>query len=262
MEITDTFSLHRGTVPLLVSLPHDGSEIPSELAARMTPEARRSPDTDWHTARLYAFSRDLGASVIQPKYSRYVADLNRPADGHALYPGRKETGLVSTVTFAGEPIYRAGEEPDAAEIRQRIKTFWQPYHQAVAGELERLKAEHGRAVLWDGHSIRARVPMLFEGRLPDLNLGTSSGASCGEGLATRLVAVLQRQARFSHVRDGRFKGGYITRHYGRPADGIEAVQLEQVQATYMDEATFAWDAAKAVQVQPLLRQLLEACLLG
>lgn len=256
----DTYSLHRGTAPLLISLPHDGSRIPDAVAARMHPAARRAPDTDWHVGRLYEpLALSLGASVLRPHWSRYVVDLNRPADGHALYPGRKETGLVSTVGFDGEPLYVEGAEPDAEEIQQRVNEYWHPYHQALSQELERLRAEHGRVVLWEGHSIRSRVPMLFDGRLPDLNLGTADGASCGTHLQQRLQAVLQGQSRYTHVVNGRFKGGYITRHYGRPDAGVQAVQLELAQLNYMAEDSFAYDEAKAAPLQEVILSLLRLC---
>ena len=258
--MTDTYSLHRGTAPLLISLPHDGSRIPDAIAARMRPAARRAPDTDWHVGRLYEpLAKALGASVLRPQWSRYVVDLNRPADGHALYPGRKETGLVSTVGFDGEPLYVDGAEPDAEEIQQRVNEYWHPYHQALSQELERLRGEHGRVVLWEGHSIRSRVPMLFEGRLPDLNLGTADGARCGPALQQQLQAALQGQSRYTHVVNGRFKGGYITRHYGRPEAGVQAVQLELAQLNYMDEDSFAYDEARASPLQDVILSLLRLC---
>lgn len=258
--MTDTYSLHRGTAPLLISLPHDGSRIPDAIAARMRPAARRAPDTDWHVGRLYEpLAKALGASVLRPQWSRYVVDLNRPADGHALYPGRKETGLVSTVGFDGEPLYVDGAEPDAEEIQQRVNEYWHPYHQALSQELERLRGEHGRVVLWEGHSIRSRVPMLFDGRLPDLNLGTADGASCGPALQQQLQAALQGQSRYTHVVNGRFKGGYITRHYGRPEAGVQAVQLELAQLNYMDEDSFAYDEARASPLQDVILSLLRLC---
>src|SRR5512139_560080 len=167
-------SLSRGTAPLLISLPHDGSAIPADIAARMTPAARRSLDTDWHVGQLYApLAGALDASVLRPSLSRYVVDLNRPADGHALYPGRRETGLVPTIGFDGAPLYRDGMEPDTDEVAHRVARYWQPYHDALAAELARLVREHGRVVLWEGHSIRSHVPMLFDGQLPDFNLGTA-----------------------------------------------------------------------------------------
>jgi len=257
----DMFSLHRGSAPLLISLPHDGSFIPADIAARMQPAARRSPDTDWHVSRLYGvLAESLGASVLKPQASRYVVDLNRPADGHALYPGQRETGLVSTIGFDGEPLYLEGMEPDAGEVQRRIETFWKPYHQALADELQRLHAEHGRVVLWEGHSIRSHVPMLFEGRLPDFNLGTAAGASCSPALQAKLQDCLSAQSRYSFAVNGRFKGGYITRQYGRPDDGVQAVQLELSQLNYMDEDSFVYDEAKAADVQALIGQLLAACL--
>ena len=259
----DTFSLHRGNAPLLVSLPHDGSAIPAALAARMTPEARRAPDTDWHVSRLYAFARELGASIIVPRQSRYVIDLNRGEDDTSLYPGQNTTGLVPLVRFTGEPVYLPGQEPDAAEVAGRIDIYWRPYHAALREELDRIRALHGRVVLWEGHSIRGSgLPFLFDGRLPDLNLGTANGASCSPSLQARIEQVLSAQADYDWVANGRFKGGHITRHYADPGNGIQAVQLELSQRTYMDEDSFDYDEARAARLQALLRDLLAIALQG
>lgn len=259
------FTLHEGTAPLLVSLPHDGTALPAAIAARVSDAARRVPDTDWHVGRLYAFARELGASVITPHWSRYVADLNRDPEGQALYPGRSETSLTPVNTFTGEPIYAAGDEPDAAEIALRRELYWRPYHDALAEELARMRRSHPCVVLWDGHSIRSRVPMFFDGELPDFNLGTAGGKSCSLVLQARLTDVLRKRAGghadgYSHVVNGRFKGGYITRHYGQPETGVEAVQLELAQSIYMDEDSFEYLPERAAPVQAVIRALLEACL--
>ncbi len=258
--MNDIYTLQHGDAPLLVSLPHDGTQVPDDIAATLSPSARRVPDTDWHVSRLYAFARDLGASILMPRHSRYVVDLNRPPDDVSLYPGQNTTGLCPTVQFSGEPVYLDGHEPDEAAIRARVERYWRPYHDALAGELARLRERHGRVVLWEGHSIRSVVPFLFDGRLPDFNLGTANGSSCTPALQRRLVEVLEAQADHSFVVNGRFKGGYITRHYGRPARGVEAIQLELAQATYMDEATTAYDAERAAAPQGLIRRMLEAAL--
>ena len=255
------FTLHRGDAPLLVSLPHDGSQIPVALAARMTDAARGAPDTDWHVARLYAFAREQGASILVPRYSRYVVDLNRPPDDTSLYPGQNTTGLCPAVQFSGAPVYRDGESPTSDEIAERVDTYWRPYHGALRAELDRLHASHGRVLLWEGHSIRgSELPFLFDGRLPDLNLGTAAGASCAPALQARLEAVLAAQSQYDWVANGRFKGGYITRHYADPAAGVDAVQLEISQRNYMDEASFEYDESKATGLQRLIRDLLEAAL--
>lgn len=256
----DVFTLEPGHAPLLVSLPHDGSHIPDALAARMVPGARRAPDTDWHVARLYAVARDLGASILRPHHSRYVVDLNRPPDDVSLYPGQNTTGLCPVVQFSGEPVYLDGQAPSGDEVAERVARYWRPYHDALQGELARLHAAHGRVVLWEGHSIRGECPFLFEGRLPDLNLGTAGGASCSPAAQARIEDALASQHDYDWVSNGRFKGGYITRHYGDPARGIDAVQLETSQRTYMDEATFAWDEARAARLQPVLTALLRAAL--
>ena len=256
----DVFTLEPGRAPLLVSLPHDGSHIPDALAARMVAGARRAPDTDWHVARLYEVSRALGASILRPHHSRYVVDLNRPPDDVSLYPGQNTTGLCPVVQFTGEPVYLDGQAPSGDEVAARVERYWRPYHEALQGELARLRAAHGRVLLWEGHSIRGECPFLFEGRLPDLNLGTAGGASCSADVQARIESRLSAQDAYDWVSNGRFKGGYITRQYGDPDRGIDAVQLETSQRTYMDEATFAWDAAKAARLQPLLAALLRAAL--
>ena len=257
----DIHTLHRGTAPLLVSLPHDGREIPDAIAARMTAAARAVPDTDWHVSRLYAFARELGASILVPRHSRYVVDLNRPPDDSSLYPGQTSTGLCPAVQFNGAPVYRDGGALSAEEIGARVQRYWQPYHAALRAELDRLRAEHGHAVLWEGHSIRGSgLPLLFDGRLPDFNLGTASGHSCSPALQARLEAALAAQTDYDWVANGRFKGGHITRHYGDPEAGIDAVQLETSQRVYMNEATFDYDEVKAAAAQTVIRALLEAAL--
>ncbi|MBS0583889.1 MAG: N-formylglutamate deformylase [Proteobacteria bacterium] len=258
--MSDIYTLHRGTAPLLVSLPHDGTALPDDIAARLVPEARRVPDTDWHVSRLYAFARELGASVLVPNHSRYVVDLNRPPDDVSLYPGQNTTGLCPIVRFSGEPVYLRGQEPSPGEIAQRVERYWRPYHAALAAEIARIRVAHGRVVLWEGHSIRAVVPFLFDGQLSDFNLGTAGGASCSPDLQRRLEAVLASQKKYTFVVNGRFKGGYITRYYADPGNGVQAVQLELAQLNYMDEDSFEYRGELAAPTQALIRKLLEATL--
>jgi N-formylglutamate deformylase len=254
---TETFALHRGRRPLLVSLPHVGTEIPEDLRGNFTPHALEVEDTDWHLASLYALARQIGASLLVPRLSRYVIDLNRPPGNAPLYPGANNTELCPTRAFSGLSIYRDGHEPDAVEIDYRREVFWRPYHDALAEELARIRSKHGYAVLWDGHSIRSELPWLFEGKLPDLNLGTADGASCAPALRTLLGHVLETQQKYTHVVDGRFKGGYITRNYGRPGEGVHAVQLEMCFSCYMiEEPPYMVDAGRAGRLLPLLRSLL------
>ena len=257
MEI---YELHQGTTPLLVSLPHDGTAVPDGIAARLTGSARRVPDTDWHVSRLYGFARELGASILVPHYSRYVVDLNRPEDDVSLYPGQNTTGLCPIVRFSGDPVYLPGQEPTPDDIGSRVDTYWRPYHGALREELARIHDAHGRAVLWEGHSIRSVVPFLFDGRLPDFNLGTAGGTSCSPALQQALEAELAAQSDFSFVVNGRFRGGYITRHYADVARGIQTVQLELAQLNYMDEDTFAYLPERAGRTQALIRRLLERTL--
>jgi len=251
------FTLHRGKRPLLVSLPHVGTEIPKKMQADYVPHALEVEDTDWHLASLYSFAKHIGASLIAPKYSRYVIDLNRPPENTPMYSGANNTELCPTRSFGGQPIYVAGHEPDETEIEFRRRTYWQPYHDALSIELARIKEQHGYAVLWDAHSIKSVLPWLFEGNLPDLNLGTAGGTSCAPALMQALSHLLETHGKFTYAVDGRFKGGYITRHYGRPQDNVHAAQLEMCFSTYMlEEPPYMVDAARAGRLLPVLRSLL------
>jgi N-formylglutamate deformylase len=255
--MTELFRLHRGASPLLVSMPHTGTYIPPELAERMTAAALVVADTDWHVDRLYDFLDGLGASVLCPTHSRYVVDLNRPPDGANLYPGQDTTALVPIDTFAREPIYRAGQAPDEREAAERVSRYWRPYHDALRRELERIRGAHGYALLWDAHSIASELPRFFSGRLPDLNLGTAAGASCASVIETAVFAEARRAAGYSAVLNGRFKGGHITRAYGRPSDRIHAIQLELSQRTYMNEPPpFEFREELASRLRPVLRRFL------
>ena len=255
------YTLHHGASPLVLSLPHVGTEIPDALKPLYVERALAVEDTDWHLEKLYDFAARMGASVIVPRFSRYVIDLNRPPDNTPMYPGASNTELCPSTFFNGEPLYRDGIKPSATEVDQRCQIYWRPYHHALNFELARVREKFGYALLWDGHSIRSEIPWLFEGTLPDLNLGTANGASCDLSLRTRLSAFLASDSRHSYAVDGRFKGGYITRHYGRPHDGIHVVQMEMCQSLYMQEVPpFAYDEAKAVLIQPTLKQLLQIML--
>ncbi len=253
------FDYFPGDVPLVISFPHSGTYVPPELAARLTPEARDLPDTDWFVPQLYDFFRDLGAGVIRANHSRYVVDLNRPPDGTPLYPGQRETTVCPTESFRGEPLYAEGCIPTAAEIAERLQNHWHPYHDKLSAVIQDLVRRHGHCVLWDAHSIVSEVPALFEGRLPDLNVGTAGGRSCSPARLDRIVQALSSQKQFSFIVDGRFKGGYITRQYGNPAARIDAVQLEIAQCAYLAEArTPAFDAVRARPLNQLLRKLLQS----
>jgi N-formylglutamate deformylase len=253
-----TFELHQGTLPLLVSLPHNGAEIPEAIRAKLKPFAHAAPDTDWFVDRLYAFAKDAGASILKPRYSRYVIDLNRPPDDVSLYPGQNSTGLCPVTAFSGAAIYRDGNEPDHNEIVHRRAQYWQPYHSALHAEIMRIKQQHGKVLLWEGHSIRPELPFLFEGRLPDFNLGTAAGASFPDDLLAPIEALLAAQSQYSWVSNGRFKGGYITRHYAQPDQRIFAFQLELSQSAYMEGSMTVFDAGKAAPVQALIEQMMRA----
>lgn len=255
------FRLQRGSVPLLVSLPHCGTAVPEAILDRMVERARDLEDTDWHLGELYSFVGKTGASVIFPLHSRFVIDLNRPPDDAPMYAGVNSTGLCPRQLFSGEALYRPGMEPDTAEVRQRHERYWQPYHEALRGELARLKSEHGLALLLDGHSIKSELPWLFEGKLPDLNLGTAGGATCAPSLRDELARTLAAQSDFTHVVDGRFRGGYIVRCYGQPAHGMHAAQLEMCWSCYMVERPpYRVDPQRAARLVPVLESVVQTML--
>ncbi len=253
----ETYRLIPGSNRLLVSIPHAGTFVPPEIAARMTGAARALPDTDWHVDRLYDFLGKMGATVLVATHSRYVVDLNRPPDDASLYPGLAGSGICPAETFDGQSIWQARQAPAPSEVADRIATYWQPYHDRLRAELDQLLSRHGSAVLWDAHSIRSQVPRLFAGDLPVFNLGTNDGRSCDGELAARLLGYALGIPGSTAVLDGRFKGGHITRHYGDPAAGISAVQLELAQRCYMDESSCEYLPAAARRVRASLRALLE-----
>jgi len=251
---------HLGASPLIVSLPHVGTELPDDLGVHLTPIALKRVDTDWYVDRLYEFARDQGASWLQARYSRYLIDLNRPPNDESLYPGQTTSGLCPTLSFSGQALY-GGAQPAQDEIRRRRERYWVPYHAALGRLIEATRTQFGFAVLLDAHSIRSELPRLFAGRLPDVNIGTHDGRSCDPALTARVTAVLEQQRSFTNVLNGRFKGGYITRTYGKPSSGVHALQLELAQSAYMDEVTpGTYDMTRARPLQLLLRQVIAAIL--
>lgn len=250
------FHFSQQTGPLLVSVPHAGIELPEGFRALLTEAARALPDTDWHADRLVDFVPEAGASLLRARYSRYVIDLNRGIDDKPLYSG-PVTGLVPTETFAGESVYKASP-PVPDEVSRRARLYWQPYHAKLAQTLKSIRERHGFGLLLDVHSIKSHVPRFFEGQLPDLNLGTYDGCSCDPDLHCLVSDVLARNSEFSHVVNGRFKGGFITRHYGRPDEGLHALQLEISQACYMDEFNpRQWSETRARPLKTVLRGLVD-----
>jgi N-formylglutamate deformylase len=242
-------------------MPHVGTRIPEDIGATMTEVARHVDDCDWHLERLYAFAARRGASILAPTYSRYVVDLNRPPDNANLYPGQDTTGLLPLDTFDKAPLYKSGAEPTEAELARRRERYWRPYHEALAQELAALKAKHGKVLLWEAHSIRSHVPRFFEGRLPDFNFGTANDASATPGLGEALAARVADHGGYTAVANGRFKGGYITRQYGAPSEGVHAVQLELSQITYMQEVRpYKYDETLAGKIEPLLEALIDEAL--
>jgi N-formylglutamate deformylase len=256
----DIFRTQRGESPIILSMPHSGLAIPPTLANDLTPVARTLPDTDWHIPRLYQFAQDLDATIIQANYSRYVIDLNRPPDNENLYPGQARTGLCPVVLFNGDAIYHKGAEPDDKETDRRRRQYWDPYHAELVNQIDRVRQAHGYAIVYDCHSIRSVVQRLFEGELPSLNLGTAEGASCADDLQQKVAAVMSNSG-YSYAINGRFKGGFITRHYGEPAKNVHLVQMELAQSNYMEESVDnSYNEKRANQLQKTLTEILQVLL--
>ena len=264
----DWLQIERGSAPLIVSLPHTGTDIPAEIEQRLVSPWLGRKDADWWVDRLYGFAGDLGATVIRTAVSRTAIDVNRDPGGVSLYPGQITTELCPTTTFDGEPLYQDGQAPDEGEILYRRRTWFEPYHAALSAEIARLRGEHATVVLYEAHSVRSLVPRLFDGALPHFNLGTNSGASCDPALAAAIETVCDASA-FSRVTNGRFKGGYTTRHYGQPQTGVHAVQMELACRGYMEDpdrppTPLDWptpyDDGRAAPMRAALVQVLHACL--
>lgn len=265
--MADWLEIHRGTAPLIVSFPHAGADIPAGIEATLANGWLARKDADWWVDRLYAFAHDMGATTIRTRLSRTVIDVNRDSSGASLYPGQATTGLCPVETFDGEPLY-PGAEPDNAEIARRRALYFDPYHAALSAEIDRLRGDHPAIVLYDAHSIRSHVPRLFDGELPQFNIGTNMGMSCATALAAAVEGICDTSP-FSRVTDGRFRGGWITRHYGAPQKGIHAIQMELACRGYMVEpagafTTLNWpspfDPERAAPLAAVLQQVLAACI--
>lgn len=258
--------VQRGDAPLIVSMPHTGTELLPEMERQVVSPWLARKDTDWYIEQLYDFAPSLGATTIRTSFSRSVIDVNRDPSGKSLYPGQATTELCPTTTFDGEPLYRPGHAPNEREIARRRHGCFDPYHAALSEEIARLKGEYGKVVVFDAHSIRSQIPRLFEGDLPDFNVGTNSGASCASALAAAVETICDATG-FSRVSNGRFKGGWITRHYGKPEEGVHAIQLELSCRTYMAEPPMIpwekwpppYDDARAAPIREVLTRVLSAC---
>lgn len=259
-------AVHHGNVPLIVSLPHTGTEIPPDIESQLVSPWLARKDADHWVDVLYDFAHGMGATTIRTSLSRTVIDVNRDPSGVSLYPGQTTTGLCPTETFDGEPLYAPGREPDAAEIDRRRVAYFDPYHAALRDQITRLGRGHRKVVLYDAHSIRSRMPRLFDGELPQFNIGTNGGVSCDAAL-TQAVARICETSEYTQVVNGRFRGGWITRHYGKPANGIHAIQMELAMRGYLhepeeiDEASWpaALDDTHAAALRVALRDILDAC---
>ena len=252
------YDLKHGNSALIISIPHAGTFVPQDIKSRFTDIAHHVPDTDWFVPQLYTeYAEENDVTVISANYSRYVVDLNRPADGTPLYPGQASLPICPPQSFDGENIYQDGAEPTADEIEDRIAAYWQPYHDEIRTQIARIKEQHGYAILYDAHSIRQTVPRLFDGALPVLNLGTVNGKSCHSEIEHAANTAAQNSD-YDCILNGRFIGGYITRHYGNPDAQVHALQMELAQSAYMDEDTVNYDEEKAEKLKTVLSRILNA----
>ena len=249
----------RGTSPVVLGLPHTGLHVPDDIRVDLNETGQALADTDWNVHHLYSGLLP-DATSVRAAFHRYVIDANRDPEGVSLYPGQNTTGLCPVTDFDNRPLYRDGREPDDIEIQRRLSTFHQPYHQALQKELDRVRQRHGIAVLYDCHSIRSVVPFLFEGTLPDFNIGTNEGQTCSTELEQITQRICENAPDYTTVVNGRFKGGWTTRHYGRPANNVHAIQMELAQRTHLiaEEAPYALDPAKTSALRKILGDLLKA----
>ncbi len=256
--MTQIFELTRGTSPVILAFPHTGTEVPPDIRARLNDNGRLLADTDWHIHELYA-GLLADATTVRATFHRYVIDANRDPEGVSLYPGQNTTGLVPETDFDGVPIWKDGETPTEDDVARRLAAFHAPYHAALAAEIERVKALHGIAVVYDCHSIRSLIPFLFEGRLPDFNIGTDMGRTCDPRIQAAAADIAASAEGYTHVVNGRFKGGWTTRHYGRPETGVHAIQMELAQISHLasEAPPFAYDEEKAERLRVHLKTILE-----
>ncbi|GGH06898.1 N-formylglutamate deformylase [Alsobacter metallidurans] len=266
--MSDWLTVERRDAPLLLSIPHTGTEIPAPFDRGLASPWLARKDADWHIETLYGFARELGATIVHTAVSRTVIDVNRDPSGASLYPGQATTELCPSTSFDGEALYEPGHAPDAASVAERRRLYFEPYHAALGAELQRLRTIHPKVVLYDCHSIRSAIPRLFEGELPNFNIGTNAGASCDPSLTAAVEAACDG-APFTRVTNGRFKGGWITRFFGAPEQGVHAIQMELACRGYMRETPgpvreggwpTAFDPAYAAPITARLRAALEACL--
>ena len=253
------FETHQGSSPVILAFPHTGTDVPAEIQERLNDNGRILADTDWHIERLYdGLLPDV--TTVRATFHRYVIDANRDPDGVSLYPGQNTTGLVPETDFDGKPIWKDGETPTEADIAYRLANFHAPYHAALAAEIERVKAIHGVAILYDCHSIRSLIPFLFEGRLPDFNVGTDMGRTCAKAIETATFESCARAEGYTSILNGRFKGGWTTRHYGKPETGVHAIQMELAQVSHLttEAPPFAYDEEKAARLRIPLKDILNS----
>ena len=251
------YLFHHRNSPFLFNIPHDGSVIPDDIAETMNEFALKSPDRDFYVSQLFSFAKDFDISLLKNHISRYVVDMNRPSNNESLYPGQSVPGLCPTTSFDDKDIYK-NDNPNDQEIQRRLEKYWRPYHQIIKDKLEVIKQQHGFAILIDCHSIKSEVPRFFEGQLPDINIGTNSGESCSNEIEARIKKSLESQKAYSFVFNERFKGGYITRHYGQPENNIHAIQIELSQINYMDESNNRFDVVKAEKLKTVLIRMVNS----
>ncbi len=249
--------VREGTSPVILGLPHTGTDVPADIWERLNENGRLRADTDWHIHALYDGLLD-DATMVRATFHRYVIDANRDPEGTSLYPGQNTTGLVPDTDFDGKAIWKDGAAPAGADIARRLADFHAPYHAALQAQIDRVKAIHGVAILYDCHSIRSHIPFLFEGRLPDFNIGTDGGTTCDAAIEQAAVEVTGAARGYTSILNGRFKGGWTTRHYGRPLTGVHAIQMELAQSTHLAQEVppFAYDREKAGRLRVPLKDIL------
>ena len=247
--------IKQGTGPIVLAMPHSGTYLPTEIYDKLNDNGKELADTDWHLMELYD-GLQPNAAIVKANFHRYVIDANRCPDGVSLYPGANTTTLCPLIDFVNKPIWQEGLVPTESDIEPRIKLFHTPYHKALHEALQTARSNHGYAIIYDCHSIRSNIPFLFDGALPNLNIGTNDSKSCDSKIE-QIAENICKKSSFSTVTNGRFKGGWTTRHYGKPETDIHAIQMEITQSSYMQEhAPWEYSNEKANILRQTLANIL------
>ncbi|GAA4113631.1 N-formylglutamate deformylase [Aquimarina addita] len=246
-------------VPILISIPHAGTQFPVEIKHYYKKKMRNHlDDTDWYVHKLYEFAPSLGITIIKANLSRWVIDLNRDPKSIPLYTDNRLITAITPITdFYGNNIYTSSSsEPDPIEIQRRLDLYYWPYYRQIETLIADLKKKFGKVLLWDAHSIRHLVSTIQKKPFPDMILGNNDQKTAHPQLILTALEKL-RSKKFEVAHNTPFKGGHITRYFGKPAQNVHALQLEMNKILYMDDNEITYNTKRASEVQEVLQDTLQ-----